>query len=183
MSAQAVVAGDAAARARALRLMIFDVDGILTDGRLYMGESGEELKAFHVRDGLGLQLLRDAGLEVALLTSRKSDLVARRAAELGIRQVRQGVADKRSGFSELLAACKVDAAAAGYMGDDLVDLPVLTACGFAATVAEAPQAVRDRAHYVTRLGGGQGAVREVCEFVLQAQGALDAAVGKFLRKP
>ncbi|HXC39260.1 MAG TPA: phenylphosphate carboxylase subunit delta [Burkholderiales bacterium] len=181
MSAPAVVAGDAAARARALRLMIFDVDGVLTDGRLYMGESGEELKAFHVRDGLGLQLLRDAGLEVALLTSRRSDLVARRAAELGIRQVRQGVADKRSGFRELLATCKVDAAAAGYMGDDLVDLSVLTACGFAASVAEAPQAVRDRVHYVSRLAGGQGAVREVCEFVLQAQGALEAAVGKFLK--
>lgn len=171
---------DAAERASRVRLMIFDVDGVLTDGRLYLTDSGEEMKSFHTLDGHGLKMLRDAGVEIALLTARTSKVVERRAAELGIAHVMQGAADKRAGFAALLARCGHNAGDAGYIGDDLVDLPVLIRCGFAATVPHAPEAVRSRVHYLTRAAGGQGAVRELCEFILSAKGALERAIAPYL---
>lgn len=167
-------------RARNVRLMVFDVDGVLTDGRLYFNDRGEEMKAFHTLDGHGLKMLRESGVEVAILTARRSDIVERRARELGITLVRQGVADKLAGFRELLAHCRHESAAAGYMGDDLVDLPVLSRCGFAASVPNAPEAVRSRVHFVTRASGGQGAVRELCEFIMAGQGTLQAAIAPYL---
>jgi 3-deoxy-D-manno-octulosonate 8-phosphate phosphatase (KDO 8-P phosphatase) len=167
-------------RMRRVRLMIFDVDGVLTDGTLYFSESGAELKAFNARDGHGLKMLKESGIEVAILSARRSRAVDVRAAELGITLVEQGVSDKGSAFDRLIARAKTSAEAAGYMGDDLVDLPVLSRCGFAASVPEAPRAVKKRVHLVTRAGGGRGAVREVCELIMHAQDTLDQAVARQL---
>ncbi|OGA12646.1 MAG: phenylphosphate carboxylase subunit delta [Betaproteobacteria bacterium RIFCSPLOWO2_12_FULL_63_13] len=181
MSAQAGErAKSAIERARAVRLMLFDVDGVLTDGRIYLSDRGEETKAFNSRDGQGIKLLRESGIRVGLISARNSRTVDRRATELGIELVRQGASDKARTFAELLGGLKLRAAEAGYMGDDLADLPVLTRCGFAASVPSAPEAVRTRVHYVALAGGGDGAAREVCEFILAAQDALDHAVSKYL---
>jgi len=174
------VTGDALARAKRLRLMIFDVDGVLTDGRLWYGPEGEALKVFHVVDGHGLKMLAESGVVIALLSGRRSAAVERRGAELGIVHVLQGIDDKRSAFERLLAQLGVDAAAAGFMGDELVDLPVMTRCGFACAPPQAPAFVRRQAQYVTRAPGGGGAVRELCELVMQAQGTLDARLAAYL---
>src|SRR5262245_28618839 len=167
-------------RARGLRLMAFDVDGVLTDGALYLADGGEEMKRFHTLDGLGLKLLAAAGIELALITGRRSRVVAHRATELGISRLFQGADDKLAVLEGLRAELGLALSACGYMGDDLPDLPLLVRCGFAATVPEAPEAVRARAHYVTRRPGGSGAVREVCEVILTARGALDGAIGRYL---
>jgi 3-deoxy-D-manno-octulosonate 8-phosphate phosphatase (KDO 8-P phosphatase) len=167
-------------RARAVRLMIFDVDGVLTDGTLIYGPSGEELKAFSAHDGHGLKMLAAAGVACALLSGRKSAAVARRAAELAIEHVLQGIDDKLKAFQELLARQSLPAEQTGYMGDELVDLPVLTRCGFACAPREAPEEVRSRVHYVAAAAAGRGAVREVCELVLRAQGKLERAVQSYL---
>ena len=168
-------------RARRVRLMLFDVDGVLTDGTLYLGEGGEIMKAFNALDGHGMKMLAESGVEVGLLSSRQSRIVANRAAELGIALVRQGAADKASEFGAILAARKIEAAQAGFMGDDVLDLPVLTRCGFAASVSGAPEAVRARAHFLPDSPGGRGAVREVCEFIMRAQNNFDAAMNRYLR--
>ncbi len=160
--------------------MGFDVDGVLTDGTLYYSDDGTELKAFSVLDGLGLKLLGEAGVELALVSGRRSAAVAARAAELGIGGLHQDVDDKLALFERLRAARGLAPAACGFMGDDLPDLPVLLRCGFAATVPGAPEAVRSRVHYVTRAAGGRGAAREVCELILRAKGALDIALARFL---
>jgi 3-deoxy-D-manno-octulosonate 8-phosphate phosphatase (KDO 8-P phosphatase) len=129
---------DLAKRMRELRLMIFDVDGVLTDGTLYLSDSGVEMKAFNVRDGHGLKMLKESGVQVALLSARRSRAVEMRAAELGITLVEQGAADKGASFDALLARVRIPSASAGYMGDDMVDLPVLVRCGFAASVPGHP---------------------------------------------
>jgi 3-deoxy-D-manno-octulosonate 8-phosphate phosphatase (KDO 8-P phosphatase) len=170
------MSADAAARAKRVRLMLFDVDGVLTDGTLYLGQQGEAIKAFNVRDGHGLKLLERAGVEVGFLSTRSSEIVAARARELGIALVRQGEADKASTWRGLLRERDLEPRHCGFMGDDLLDLAVMSACGFAATVPEASAAVRERAHYVSAAGGGRGAAREVCEFILAARGSLDEAV-------
>jgi 3-deoxy-D-manno-octulosonate 8-phosphate phosphatase (KDO 8-P phosphatase) len=160
--------------------MAFDVDGVLTDGVLYLTDDGAEMKAFHTLDGLGLKLLAGAGVELALITGRSSRVVAKRAAELGIARLFQGADDKLAVLERLRAELGLAFGACGYMGDDLPDLPLLARCGFAATVPDAPDAVRARAHYVSRRPGGRGAVREVCEVILAARGALDRAVDGYL---
>lgn len=172
---------DALKRAKGLKLMIFDVDGVMTDGTLYYSERGEELKAFNIQDGHGIKMLKQYGVEVALITARRSRAVELRAANLGIAHLHQGVEDKRGAYAALLEQLGLAAEQSGYMGDDLLDLPLITRCGFAATVAAAPEAVRKRAHYVARTGGGHGAVREVCEFILRAQGMLERAIGAHLQ--
>lgn len=171
----------AARRARRVRLMLFDVDGVLTDGRLWFGPRGEALKAFDAQDGHGLKLLAGAGVRLGLLSGRASPAVARRAAELGIDLVLQGVADKGKAFDALLARLGLEPPAAGYMGDELVDLPVLRRCGFACAPRSAPALVRRHAHFVPRAAAGAGAVRETCEFLLRAQGRFAAAVQPYLR--
>ena len=171
----------ALARAKGLKLMIFDVDGVMTDGTLYYSERGEELKAFNIQDGLGIKMLSQHGVEIALITARSSRAVELRAANLGIAHLYQGVEDKRDAYAALLAQLGLAAGQSGYMGDDLLDLPLITRCGFAATVPAAPHALKDRAHYVARAGGGHGAVREVCEFILRAQGALERAISAHLQ--
>jgi len=174
-------APDALARARRIKLMIFDVDGVLTDGRLWYGPSGEELKAFHGLDGHGIKMLAMSGVRAALLSGRSSPAVSARAAELGIEHVLQGIADKRRAFEALLKRLGLSPAAAGAMGDDLVDLPVLVRCGFAATVPGAPEEVRRRAHYVPTSPAGGGAAREVCEFLMRAQGSFERMVREYLK--
>lgn len=164
---------DAQARARRVRLMVMDVDGVLTDGRLYIGAQGEVMKAFDVRDGHGIKLLREAGIEVALLTARRSDIVLARARELGLTRVLQGQGNKLEGFMQLLADTGIDAADSGHIGDDWADLPVLRRVGFAASVADACAEARAAAHWVSAAAGGRGAVRELAEFILRAQGHFD----------
>jgi 3-deoxy-D-manno-octulosonate 8-phosphate phosphatase (KDO 8-P phosphatase) len=168
-------------KARRIRLAAFDVDGVLTDGTLYLTDGGEEIKGFNSLDGHGLKMLRESGVELAIITGRTSRSVQLRAKNLGIELLYQGIEDKARAFAELLAARGLAAADVSYMGDDVVDLPVLTRCGFALTVPEAPLLVRQHAHYVTRAGGGRGAVREACELIMHAQGTLDARLQSYLK--
>jgi len=160
--------------------MLFDVDGVLTDGRLWYGADGEVLKAFDVADGLGFGLLRGAGIGVGILSGRESPAVAARARELRVEHLLQGIDDKRAAFEALAAGLGLAPEETGFMGDDLIDLPVLRRCGFACAPAGAHERVRDTAHYVTRAPAGRGAAREVCEFLLRAQGRLDEALARFL---
>ena len=167
-------------RARPIRLAIFDVDGVLTDGGLHYSDSGEETKVFDVRDGHGMKMLEASGVALAIITGRKSQCVARRAENLGIDLLFQGVENKLAAFQGLAAKLALEPAQCAFMGDDWIDLPVLTRCGLALSVPEAPAAVRQRVHYVTHAGGGRGAVREVCELIMQAQGTFDARLAAFL---
>ena len=170
------VAKDTLDRARRVRLMIFDVDGVLTDGTLLYGPRGEELKAFSAHDGHGLKMLAASGVACALLSGRRSPAVATRAAELGIALVLQGIEDKLAHARQLGFALEE----IGYMGDELVDLPVLTRCAFACAPREAPEAVRSRVHYVARAPAGRGAAREVCELVMRAQDSFERALREYL---
>ena len=174
-------APDALERAQRVKLMIFDVDGVLTNGNLWFGPSGEEIKAFHSFDGLGLKMLAESGVHVVLLTGRTSPAVTARAAELGIEHVLHGISNKRHAFEGLLKRLGFAPGETANMGDDLVDLPVLTRCGFSATVPEAPEEVRKRVHYVASSPAGGGAAREVCEFILRAQGAMDTILAEYLK--
>ncbi len=157
-------------RAAAVRLLVLDVDGVLTDGRLYFGADGEALKVFDVRDGLGVKMLREAGIEVAILSSRSSPVVERRAKELGIAPVVQGATDKGAGFAALAQALRLTPAQCGYIGDDWPDLAALAQAGFAATVSDASPEVKRISHWISEAPGGRGAVRELAEFILRAQG-------------
>ena len=159
------------ARARAVRLAIFDVDGVMTDGTLYFGAKGEAFKAFNILDGHGVKLLHQAGLATAILSGRKSTAVAKRGRELSIAHVIQGTGDdKVPAFERLIAKLGLDAQACAFVGDDIQDLPVMRRCGFAVAVANAVDEVKAAAHYVTRASGGRGAVREFCDLVLRSQG-------------
>jgi 3-deoxy-D-manno-octulosonate 8-phosphate phosphatase (KDO 8-P phosphatase) len=163
-----------------IRLMGFDIDGVMTDGHLYFGPDGDFCKAFFSRDGLGLKLLAKSGVKIAIITGRDSPIVTRRAVNLGIELVRQGVEDKRGAMAELLARENLDFAQCGYMGDDLIDLPLLRACGFAACVPDAHALVRQHVDYVARAPAGAGAVREVCEMILHAQGSWERVMAPYL---
>ncbi len=160
--------------------MIFDVDGVLTDGRLYYTESGDELKAFSALDGHGIKMLIASGVATAILTGRRSGVVTHRAKNLGIARVLQGVEDKLAAFETLASELALSPANCGYMGDDVVDLPVLKRCGFSATTLEAPEIMRRHTHFVATRPAGSGAAREVCELLMQAQGTLDAALAPYL---
>lgn len=157
------------ARAARIRLACFDVDGTLTDGRLFLDADGRELKAFHVHDGQGLVLLRKAGIEVAFITARRSEVAARRAEELGVR-AHIGVKDKRACVDTLCAELGIDIGMVSFMGDDLPDLPVMRACGLAVAPADAHATTRAGAHWRTRARAGRGAARELCDLLLAAQG-------------
>ena len=152
-----------------MRLAIFDVDGVLTDGSVWIGPQGEVFKPFNILDGHGVKMLQASGVETALLSGRESESVTRRAGELSIRHVIQGAGDKLAAFEALLGRAGVSAEACAFVGDDLPDLPVLRACGFAVAVANAVDEVKAACHYVTLAPGGHGAVREFCELVLRAQ--------------
>jgi 3-deoxy-D-manno-octulosonate 8-phosphate phosphatase (KDO 8-P phosphatase) len=166
---------DLDARARGVKLAIFDVDGVMTDGTLYIGPQGETLKAFNILDGQGVKMLQSAGVATAIISGRACEAVTWRARELAIAHVVQGAANKAAEFDKLLASLGLEAHACAFVGDDLPDLPVMTRCGLAVAVANAAEGVKAVAHYVTRASGGRGAVREFCELVLRAQGQLGSA--------
>lgn len=171
---------DLLTRAAKIRVAVFDVDGTLTDGRLWYGEDGRETKVFHVHDGLGLKQLQAHGVEVAIITARISHPVALRAEELDIAHVYQGQPDKRACLLELLDALKLQPEQAAFTGDDLPDLAPMRLAGLAVAVADAHPWVAEQAHWQTRRGGGRGAAREVCDLILLAQGKSDAERGRWL---
>ena len=171
---------DAALAARKLRLMAFDVDGVMTDGAIYYTDEGTELKAFNALDGAGLKMLEKAGITVAIITGRKAPCVELRARNLGIPRLYQGVHDKAACVNALLAELGLSADEAGYMGDDVMDLAVMGLCGFSAAPANGHDSVLQRAALVTRKEGGHGAVREVCDFILSAQGKLEEVIAPWL---
>jgi len=156
--------------------MAFDVDGVMTDGTLYFSSQGDEMKAFNVLDGHGLKMLADSGIVVAIITGRRSRAVECRAENLGIELLLQGIEDKHAAMGTLLENHAMAFTEAGYMGDDVVDLPLLRACGFSASVPGGHPLVHRHVDYLTRAAAGKGAVREVCEMILLAQGKLDAAL-------
>jgi 3-deoxy-D-manno-octulosonate 8-phosphate phosphatase (KDO 8-P phosphatase) len=168
-------------RAARIKLAIFDVDGVLTDGSLIYAADGHELKAFHVHDGLGLKRLLANHIEVAVITARMSMIVTERMADLGVAHVYQGQDDKLACFEQLLHALKLQPDQVAYTGDDLPDLAVMQRVGLAVAVANAHPWVRERAHWRTRLSGGSGGAREVCDLILAAQGKSEAELDAFLR--
>lgn len=163
-----------------IRLIAFDVDGILTDGGLYLSDSGEEFKRFNSLDGHGLKMLKASGVELAIITGRTSRCVEMRAKNLGITHLYQGVEKKWDAMQDLLGKLNLAPECAAFMGDDVVDLPAMRRVGLALTVPQAPSTVRDLAHYVTKLGGGHGAVRETSELIMSAQGTLSAQLAHYL---
>ncbi|HEX8559792.1 MAG TPA: HAD hydrolase family protein [Pyrinomonadaceae bacterium] len=167
-------------RAARVRLLLLDCDGVLTDGRITPVEGGEELKSFHTRDGHGLVLLHRAGLRSGIISGRSSRLVELRAADLGVAFVRQGAHDKIEVFESLLAEAGVGAEGVAFVGDDVVDVPLMRRSALGVAVADATPDTRDAADYVTRLPGGFGAVREVCELILKAQGLWDGLMKRYL---
>ena len=170
----------ASERASKIRLMIFDVDGILTDGSLYFGPEGEMMKCFNVLDGQGIKLLQQAGIITAIISARQSAIVSKRAKDLGISHVCQGIHDKKAAFLQLLADLNISAEHCGFIGDDVIDLPILTRVGFAASVPNAHIEVSQRVHHVTTACGGQGAAREVCDFILKAQDKYEQVLQVYL---
>ncbi|MGA9811323.1 MAG: HAD hydrolase family protein [Terriglobales bacterium] len=186
----------AKARAKKIKLLLFDVDGVLTDGKLFVfpvptaGPSGGaatgqivvEAKGFHAQDGAGISIARIAGIRTGLITRRNSQTVAVRARDLKLEQVHQGIQDKLKAFREILSAEGLSASEAAFVGDDVIDLPVMRNCGFSVAVANARPEVKDAAHYVTPHAGGDGALRDVIEFILKAQGKWKQAVEKYIGK-
>ncbi|MEW5839348.1 MAG: HAD hydrolase family protein [Pseudomonadota bacterium] len=173
-------------RAAAIRLLLLDVDGVLTDGRLpYSALEDacelEESKSFHVRDGLGLNLLQKGGVDIGIITARSSLAVSRRMRNLGIQHVHQGQHDKLLALENILQQTGLEAAQVAYMGDDLIDLPVLRRVGLAATVLDADDLIKSHCHFVSGKMGGMGAVREICELLLKAQGKWEGILAHYLR--
>lgn len=157
-------------RAANVRMLVLDVDGVLTDGKLYFDHAGNELKAFNTRDGLGMKALQRSGIEVAVITGRKSGAVSHRMAQLGIQHVYQGREDKLNAFLHLLELTGLEASQICFAGDDWIDLPLLLRVGLAVSVADAEERVKEQAHWITQRNGGDGAVREICNLILAAQG-------------
>jgi len=167
-------------KAKSVQVVIFDVDGVLTDGTLYLTDSGEEIKAFNSRDGHGMKMLKASGIELAIITARESRSVKLRAENLNISLLYQGERKKLKVFESLITKLGLDMSSCAYVGDDLIDLPVMTRCGLSICVPNAPTLVKKHAHYVTNSEGGHGAVREVCELIMLAKGTLDAQLEKYL---
>ncbi len=166
-------------RACCIRLLVLDVDGVLTDGRIVYDSMGRQIQAFHVHDGMGLKLLDMAGVHVAIISSRRSDALARRAEELNIRFVYQGVSDKISAYRTIAEGLGVMESETAYVGDDWVDIKMLRRVGLAVVVPDSPEPVKDYAHYVTEKRGGAGAVREVCNLILRAQGKWSELLNRY----
>ncbi|WP_303901884.1 3-deoxy-manno-octulosonate-8-phosphatase KdsC [Thiohalomonas denitrificans] len=168
-------------KAARIRLVIFDVDGVLTDGSLFIGDDGQEYKAFYSRDGHGMKILQASGVEIGIITGRTSEVVRLRMESLGIRHVYQGRMEKLPAFEDLLAATGVLAEEVAYVGDDIMDLPVMRRVGLAVAVQDAHTLVKKHSHWVTPNGGGRGAGRDTCELIMEAQGTLDAQLVPYLR--
>jgi 3-deoxy-D-manno-octulosonate 8-phosphate phosphatase (KDO 8-P phosphatase) len=183
----------AQARARRIKLLLFDVDGVLTDGKLFLfpvptSESGGaasgqivvEAKGFHAQDGAGISIARIAGIKAGLITRRNSETVALRARDLKLEHIHQGIRNKLKAFREILSAERLSASEVAFVGDDVIDLTVMRNCGFSVAVANARREVKQAAHYVTPHAGGDGALRDVIEFILKAQGKWKQAVEKYI---
>ena len=168
-------------RAQAIELILSDVDGVLTDAKLFFDEQGREYKAFHARDGHGIKLLRQTGVEVAVISGRHSPSVAVRMRQLGIEHVYQGQENKIAAFEELLQRLSIRAEATAHVGDDLLDLPLMKRAGMGIAVRDAHFAVKDYADWVTSLAGGEGAVREICDFIMRSQGNLERIIDSYLQ--
>ena len=168
------------ARIKSLKLLILDVDGVLTDGRLFFDQNGVEYKCFHARDGHGLKLLKQSGVEIAVISGRKSNSVALRMQSLGIDHVYQGHENKRQAFQDVMTQLKLSPDQVAHVGDDVLDLPIMTQVGFAVAVADANFAVKKYADWCTQTPGGMGAVREVCDLILQVQGNFDSMLQSYL---
>ncbi len=170
---------DILAKAAQIKLVVFDVDGVLTDGSLFFGDNGMEYKAFYARDGLGMKLLQRTGVEIAIITARNSQVVNHRMANLDIKHVYQGKLDKLSGYLDLIGKLNLQPEQTAYVGDDVIDLPVLRRAGLAIAVADAHPLVKQHAHWITEHPGGRGAARDVCELIMQAQGTLEKQLHSF----
>jgi 3-deoxy-D-manno-octulosonate 8-phosphate phosphatase (KDO 8-P phosphatase) len=175
------VAADAALRERAgrIKLLISDVDGVLTDGHIYMAGNGEAFKAFNILDGFGIKALQDAGIAFAVITGRQSDIVAQRMRELAVRYVFQGQADKLAAYATLKTQLRLADEQIAHIGDDLPDLPLIRRVGLGVAVANAYPALKEHAHYVTTQRGGEGAVREVCDLILAGHGLLEPLLQRY----
>lgn len=171
---------DVLLQARKVKLIIFDVDGVLTDGSLFFGDDGQEYKAFYARDGLGIKLLQRTGVEVGVITARNSKLVTHRMENLGIKHLYQGRLDKIAAFDDLIAKLKIRPEETAYAGDDVVDLPVMKKVGLAIAVQDAHPFVKKYAHWITEHNGGHGAARDICELIMEAQGTLEEQLNTFL---
>ncbi len=171
---------DILAKAAQIKLVVFDVDGVLTDGSLFIGDDGQEYKAFHSRDGLGMKLLRKSGVEVGIITARTSEVVKHRMENLDIEYVYQGRLEKLPALKELLAKLELTFEQTAYVGDDVVDLPVMRQVGLAIAVQDAHPLAKQHAHWQTPHGGGRGAARDVCELIMEAQNTLDTQLKPFL---
>ncbi|MDJ0864418.1 MAG: 3-deoxy-manno-octulosonate-8-phosphatase KdsC [Gammaproteobacteria bacterium] len=167
-------------KAARVKLVIFDVDGVLTDGSLYLGDDGQEYKAFHSHDGHGMKLLQEAGVSIGIITARTSKVVEHRMASLGIEHVYQGQLKKLPAFLELAEKLDLAPEAVAYVGDDVVDLPIMVRVGLAIAVADAHPLVARHAHWQTANPGGRGAARDVCELILDARGLLEDLYRKYL---
>ena len=167
-------------KAESIRLIIFDVDGVLTDGSLFIGDDGQEYKAFHSKDGHGMVMLQQTGVQIAIITGRTSEVVKIRMASLGIEHVYQGKREKLPAFEDLLQQTGFDASEIAYVGDDVVDLPVMTRVGLAIAVQDAHALAKQHAHWVTPSGGGRGAAREACELIMDAQGRLQDLLDSYI---
>lgn len=168
-------------KAKKLKLLILDVDGVLTDGKLFFDNNGNEYKSFHAQDGHGIKMLRQTGVEVAVISGRKSQSVALRMKNLGIEHVYQGHENKIAAFNELIEKLGIMPEQAAHVGDDVIDLPVMIRVGLAIAVNDANFSVKQHADWCTTLPGGQGAVREVCDFIMQAQGYFDDMLNAYLK--
>lgn len=163
-----------------IKLTVFDVDGVLTDGKLILGENGNEYKSFHVRDGHGLVMLLETGCKIAVITARSSKIVAERMASLGIKYVYQGEKEKGSRLLKLIDELGLERYQVAYVGDDVIDLPAMVNVGLPIAVADAHPEVKNNADWITENRGGQGAVREVCELIMQAQGKFEDRIKAYL---
>ncbi len=168
-------------KAKQIKLVVFDVDGVLTDGSLFFGDDGQEYKAFNSRDGHGMKMLKGTGVEIGIITGRQSEVVKHRMLNLGIEHVYQGKLEKLPAFEELIAKLGVTKDQVAYVGDDVVDLPVMLKVGLAIAVQDAHSLVKQHAHWTTPSGGGRGAARDLCELIMQAQNTLDDQLRKFLQ--
>ena len=167
-------------KAEGIRLIIFDVDGVLTDGSLFIGDDGQEYKAFHSKDGHGMVMLQQTGVQIAIITGRTSEVVRIRMTSLGIEHVYQGKRDKLPAYEELKQATGLHDGQIAYVGDDVVDLPVMTRVGLAIAVQDAHALAKQHAHWVTPSGGGRGAAREACELIMDAQGKLQNLLDSYV---
>jgi len=168
-------------RSKLISLIAFDIDGIMTDGGLYFSDSGEEFKRFNSLDGHGIKMLKSSGIQVAIITGRTSRCVTKRAENLGIEYVYQGVEPKLEAMVDLLDKLNLSRDATAYMGDDVVDLCVMRHVGLSISVPDSPQIVHEHSDYITKRRGGHGAVREACELIMSAQGTLDAQLAPYLK--